>query len=673
MSRKYFTERKKNIPQPLTADPYLNDYRSILTARAERAAAVEKDICGGNLADFASGHEFFGLHFHDGKWIFREWAPNATGIYLIGEFSGWNELPEYKLSPAAHGVWEIILPEEALKHNMLYRLSMHWPGGRGDRIPAWARRVVQDHHSKIFNAQVWRPEKHWTFKHKIPVIPADDPILIYEAHPGMGTEAEDIGTYIEFEQQVLPRVAEAGYNTVQIMAVMEHPYYGSFGYHVSSFFAASSRFGTPEEFKSLVDTAHKLGIRVIIDLVHSHAVRNEIEGLSKFDGSEYQYFHEGGRGLHSAWDSRCFNYAKPEVLHFLLSNCRFWLDEYNIDGFRFDGVTSMLYYHHGLGTAFTGYQHYFGGNVDEEALTYLTLANKLIHEVRPDAVTVAEDVSGMPGLAAPVSGGGIGFDYRMAMGVTDFWFKLFDIRDDDWSMNGMWYELTNRRQDEKSVSYVECHDQALVGGKTAIFTLIDAAMYDNMHKGSSNLLIDRGIAIHKLSRLITLFTAGHGYLNFMGNEFGHPEWIDFPREGNNWSCKYARRQWSLADSEDLRFHQLLEFDHAMLELIHNNPGVFAYKPQMIAVNDGDKIIAFERGGLIFIFNFHHSNSYSDYSVEAPPGEYKLLLDSDESRFGGHSRVAPGQVYHSHPCSSETGRRYQIKLYIPCRCALVIMK
>jgi 1,4-alpha-glucan branching enzyme len=670
MSRKHFTPRSNN-PRPLTDDPYLAEFSHILHDRAARVLDAEKKICGGDLCKFASGHEYFGLHFINNQWVFREWAPNASTIYLLGEFSDWHESPDFKLHKLEHGVWEIKLPPETLQHNMLYRLSMHWPGGQGDRIPAWSRRVVQDSHTHIFNAQVWIPEQEYTFENKSPELPSDAPLLIYEAHPGMATEAEDIGTYIEFKDQILPRIAKAGYNTVQIMAVMEHPYYGSFGYHISSFFAVSSRFGTPEEFKSLVDAAHKLGLRVIIDLVHSHAVRNEVEGLSKFDGSEYQYFHEGGRGMHDAWDSRCFDYSKPEVLHFLLSNCRFWLDEYHIDGFRFDGVTSMLYYHHGLGTAFTGYQDYFGSDVDEEAVTYLTLANKLIHKLRPDATTAAEDVSGMPGLAASIKSGGIGFDYRMAMGVTDYWFKLFDIRDEDWNMGSLWHELTNRRQDEKSVSYVECHDQALVGGKSAIFTLIDAAMYDSMHVNSQNVMVDRGIALHKISRLITLFTAGHGYLNFMGNEFGHPEWIDFPREGNDWSYKYARRQWSLAEASELRYNHLLTFDHAMLQLLQESPGIFGTCPQILKLDDNKKVIAFERGGLIFIFNFHPAESYTDYSLEVPMGKYRLLLDSDEPRFGGHNRIIPGQSFLAHPNQHERPRRYQIKLYLPNRCALVV--
>ncbi|MBN1671967.1 MAG: alpha amylase C-terminal domain-containing protein [Kiritimatiellae bacterium] len=665
----------RHEPTRLAEDPYLSPYRSHLRRRAEQAEGLAHRLTEGkrSLADFASGHEYFGLHRREDGWLFREWAPNASAVYLVGDFCGWRETPAFALRRTGErGDWQIELPARALKHGDLYRLSLHWPGGCGDRIPAYARRVVQDDHTKIFNAQVWAPPNPYRWTHAAPAGAERQAPFIYEAHVGMAQEREGVGTYSEFRETVLPRIVEAGYNTVQLMAVMEHPYYASFGYHVSSFFAASSRFGTPDELKALVDAAHGAGLRVIIDLIHSHAVNNEVEGLSRFDGTVYQYFHDGPRGRHVAWDSRCFDYAKPEVLHFLLSNCRFWLDEYRLDGFRFDGITSMLYLHHGLGPAFDGYERYFDGSVDEDALAYLTLANRLIHALRPDAVTIAEDVSGMPGLAAPIEAGGCGFDFRLAMGVPDCWFKLVnDIRDEDWNMSWLWHELTNRRADERTVNYVESHDQALVGGKTLMFEMADADMYTAMRTGDQNLTVERAMALHKTARLATLATAGHGYLNFMGNEFGHPEWVDFPREGNNWSYHYARRQWRLRDDPNLRYRFLAEFDKAMLALAaeHGLPdGAF---PRRLLVHDEDKILAFERAGLFFFFNFHPHRSVSDYPVEVPPGEYALVLDTDAAEFGGHGRVAPGQRYFTLPVTAAGSVRHCVHLYLPCRTALVL--
>ena len=658
-----------NEPVPLNSDPWLAPFREKLRERSRRAIATVKRLTGGKstLAEFASGHEYFGLHFRDGEWVFREWAPNAVRITLFGDFSDWRKLPEYRLNRLEHGVWELRLPAETVRHGMHYLLFMEWPGGSGDRIPAYARCVDQDKETGLFAATVWRPEQPYVFRHASPPAPAAP--LIYESHVGMAQEEPKVGSFDEYREKILPKIAASGYNTIQLMAVMGHPYYGSFGYHVANFFAIASRFGTPDEFKALVDAAHGCGLRVIIDLVHSHAVKNEVEGLAKFDGTRYAYFHEGSRGEHSGWDSLCFNYAKPEVLHFLLSNCRFYLDEYRIDGFRFDGVTSMMYLHHGLGKTFTGYDDYFGGDVDEDALTYLALANRVIHEVRPDALTVAEDVSGMPGLAAPASGGGIGFDCRMAMGVTDMWFKLFDLPDQDWNMFYLFHELTNRRRDERSISYVESHDQAIVGGKTAIFRLADAAMYDAMHAGSQNLAVDRAIALHKMIRLATAAAAGHGYLNFMGNEFGHPEWIDFPREGNGWSLQHARRQWSLADEPGLRYHFLRDFDRAMLEVLNRNPEFFRRRVQTVRIDDCGKVLIFERDDCYFCFNFHPENSYFDYGFEVLPGEFETVLDSDAPEFGGFSRRAPEQRYWSRQGQSGAF----ITLYLPSRTALVLKR
>ncbi len=660
-----------NKTSKLFSDSLLKPFRSIIECRANMAQTMEQRLTEGkcSLLDFANAHEYFGLHFRNGEWIFREWAPNAAEIYLIGDFSDWRQEESYKLQRInSHGIWELKMPAKALEHSMHYRLLVHWHGNCGERIPVYARYVVQDPETKVFTAKIWHPEKHYVFNNSSP--PRNDALLIYESHVGMAQEREGVGTFKEYREKILPMVAASGYNTVQLMAILGHPYYGSFGYHVANFYSICALFGTPDEFKELVDAAHSLGLRVIIDMVHSHAVKNEVEGVAKFDGTSYQYFHKGERGQHRLWDSLLFDYGKPEVLHFLLSNLRFWIDEYRIDGFRFDGVTSMLYHHHGLGHAFTSYEDYFNDQVDEEAMVYLTLANKLIHELRPDAVTVAEDVSGMPGLGAPLEESGCGFDYRLAMGVTDYWFKLFDKTDENWNMPELWHELTNRRRDEKTISYVESHDQSIVGGQTAIFRMIERSMYDSMCVDSQNMVVERGMALHKMSRLITLATAANGYLNFMGNEFGHPEWVDFPREGNNWSYKYCRRQWSLADDANLRYHFLRDFDREMLKLIRREK-VFECLPQKILIHNKHKIIAFERGGLFFFFNFHPSHSYSDYKIEVLPGKYELLLDSDSPVFGGHGRLAPSQHFLTIPKKEGVEIRNKISLYLPCRTAIVL--
>jgi 1,4-alpha-glucan branching enzyme len=661
----------------LKNDPWLEPYRDAIEGRYDYFLLKEKELTQDNqitLSDFASGYLYFGLHAVKDGWVFREWAPGATAIYLTGDFNGWQEREEYRLNRLENGVYEIYLPPSALHHLDLYKLKVHWNDGEGERIPAWTRRVVQDEQTNIFSAQVWNPENPYQFKLN-KFVPNASPLLIYECHIGMASPDEKVATYKEFTHNILPRIKADGYNAIQIMAIQEHPYYGSFGYHVSNFFAASSRFGTPDDLKELIDTAHVLGIAVIMDIVHSHAVKNETEGLGRFDGSYTQYFHGGSRREHPAWDSLCFDYGKNEVVHFLLSNCKFWLEEYKFDGFRFDGVTSMLYYSHGLGEGFSNYGDYFNANEDGDAICYLTLANRLIHEVNPQAITIAEEVSGMPGLAAPVEAGGYGFDYRMAMNIPDYWIKIIkEKRDQDWSPSGIWWETTNRRSEEKTISYAESHDQALVGDKTIIFRLIDSEMYWHMLTGDSNLTVDRGIALHKMIRLVTASTINGGYLNFMGNEFGHPEWIDFPRQDNGWSYKYARRQWNLVDNPDLKYKYLGDFDKAMIHLIGRVKNFQASPIYKVWDNENDQILAFRREDLFFVFNFNPVKSFTDYGFWVPIGKYKVVLNTDNPAFGGFGLVDESIEYTTTPDPLyESENKGRLKLYLPARTATTLKR
>lgn len=659
-------------------DEWLQPFEAAIQGRHEHVNNKIADLTGGkgSLSDFADGHLYFGLHRTPRQWVLREWAPNATAIYLTGTFNQWQELPNYALKRIdENGTWELKLPAKALHHLDLYKLSIHWDGGQGERVPAWATRVVQDEKTKIFSAQVWHPEHAYEWK-KQTFRPKRGPLFIYECHIGMSQDAEKVGTYNEFRLNVLPRIIADGYNCIQIMAIAEHPYYGSFGYHVSSFFAPSSRFGTPDELKQLIDEAHAAGIMVIMDLVHSHAVKNEVEGLGNYAGDPNQFFYPGSRHEHSAWDSLCFDYGKNEVIHFLLSNCKYWLTEFHFDGFRFDGVTSMLYYSHGLGEAFCGYPDYFNGHQDDNAICYLTLANLLIHEVNPSAITIAEEVSGMPGLAAPFKDGGYGFDYRMAMNIPDYWIKTIkERRDEDWHPSSILWELTNRRADEKTISYCESHDQALVGDKTLIFRLIDADMYWHFKKGDENDTVHRGIALHKMIRLVTASTINGGYLNFMGNEFGHPEWIDFPREGNGWSYKYARRQWNLVDNHELCYHYLGDFDNKMIHLLRNSErDIRKFPVQEVWHDDGDQVLAYMRGSLVFVFNFSPNRSYDGYGFRVPEGAYEVVLNTDATEFGGNG-LADDTVCHLTNFDPLLAREHKgwLKLYLPARSAVVLCK
>ena len=652
-------------------DPLLKPFAREIDQRMQRYSAMRGRLLQGgkSLSDFANGYAYFGFHRTADGWVYREWAPGAEEMYLTGDFNRWDTTatPMKKLPS---GVFEVTLegPDAPQPGQKVQAVVVH--GGKQlRRIPLYATRVVQDPKTVLWCAELedtFAPFP-WTDDH---FRPADTP-LIYECHVGMAQEKLGIGSYTEFTENTLPRIKAAGYNTIQVMAIMEHPYYGSFGYQVSNFFAPASRYGCSRELKELINTAHSMGIAVLLDVVHSHAVKNTSEGINEFDGTAYQFFHEGPKGYHTAWDTKLFNYGKHEVIHFLLSNLKYWMDVYHFDGFRFDGVTSMLYLDHGLGTAFTSYDKYFSANTDYDAITYLQLANALIHEVNPHAVTVAEDMSGMPGMCLPIGDGGIGFDYRLSMGVPDLWIKTIkEVPDEMWDLGKIWYELTTRRPGEKSIGYSESHDQALVGDKTLMFRLCDAEMYTAMNKGSQSVVIERGMALHKMIRLITASLAGEGYLNFMGNEFGHPEWIDFPREGNGWSYHYCRRQWSLADNPFLRYGQLAAFDKAMLQLLQAQalPGK---KAHFLMLHHMDKVLVYNKEDTVFAFNFHPTRSFADYFIPVETkGKYDVILSTDDEAFGGMNRVDTRYRY-----TAEKNDKGQIgfRLYLPTRCAVVLQR
>ena len=664
-------------PYEITSiDPWLAPHSGDIELRMNRFKEKRWQIAGDadTLTNFANGALYFGFHRTETGWVFREWMPGADEVHLIGDFNKWDR-DSHPLDRGDNGVWEITLKgKNALKHGQFVKLWVRRGEDWFDRLPAYSTKVSMDEKTMRLCTQIWAPEKpfEWTddeFMKQPPAAP-----LIYEAHIGMAQDKEGIGTYMEFAENILPRIAKLGYNTVQLMAVQEHPYYGSFGYQVTNFFAAAHWYGAPDGLKYLVNKAHSMGIRVLLDVVHSHACPNVGEGLQMQDGTDGQYFLQGDRGWHPAWGTRLFNYARPEVLHFLLSNLKFWQEEYHFDGFRFDGVTSMIYHDHGLGSAFTNYDMYFNMNTDLEALNYLQLANELIHEVNPNAVTVAEDMSGMPGMCLPIEQGGIGFDYRLAMGEPDYWIKLLkDVRDEDWNMNALWHEMTTRRPQEKVIGYCESHDQALVGDKTILFRMADAEMYTGMMKEYHTLTMDRAIELHKIIRLYTMSLGGNGYLNFMGNEFGHPEWIDFPREGNGWSYKYCRRQWQLVDNPLLKYEWLNDFDAAMIHLAKEHRLLEDPGARNLWIDEGRKILAFSRGDLVFVFDFH--NSYSEQNFRLPvsttgEGSYRVILSTDEIRFGGAGLIAHDYVYRT---DRDRDGGIGFSIYVPARTAMVLQK
>lgn len=663
-------------------DPWLEPFREAIQRRFNYVESWVKTVneAEGGLEKFSKGYEKFGFNVSDnGDIIYREWAPNAVEASLVGDFNNWDT----KANPMTKndfGVWEITLPARegipVIPHDSKVKITMVTPSGeRIYRIPAWIKRVVQDLNvSPVYESVFWNPpkENRYKFQHARPRKP--ESLRIYEAHVGISSPENKVATYKEFTANMLPRIKYLGYNAIQLMAVMEHAYYASFGYQVNNFFAASSRYGNPEDLKELVDTAHRLGLVVLLDVVHSHASKNVDDGLNRFDGSDHLYFHSGPRGQHELWDSRLFNYGSHEVLRFLLSNLRFWMEEYGFDGFRFDGVTSMLYTHHGIGTGFSGgYHEYFGPSVDDDGVMYLALANEMLHRLYPDCITVAEDVSGMPALCLPHNLGGIGFDYRLAMAIPDMYIKLLKEKtDNEWDIGNLSFTLTNRRHGEKTIAYAESHDQALVGDKSLMMWLCDKEMYTHMSVLTDfTPIIERGMALHKMIRLVTHTLGGEGYLNFEGNEFGHPEWLDFPRAGNNNSFWYARRQLNLTEDNLLRYKFLNEFDRAM-QLTEAKYG-WLHSPQayISLKNEADKVLVFERAGVLWVFNFHPTDSFTDYRVGVETaGTYRVVLDTDDKQFGGLGRNDKSTRFFTTDMEWN-GRKNFLQVYIPTRTALAL--
>ena len=652
----------------LELNPQLKDFAGDIDLRMHLYHTTKQRLLGDSqtLNQFANGHHYYGFHRTEDGWVYREWAPAAYQLYLEGEFNGWNQT-SHPMTRLEGGNWELHLPgADALWDGCKVKTVVDANLARTEHLPLYARRVVQDPKTTSFCAEVVDEGKAfaWTDEN----FQGEQQLYIYEAHVGMAQEEGKVGSYREFADLVLPHVKQAGYNTIQLMAIMEHPYYGSFGYQVSNFFAASSWFGKPEDLKYLVNKAHEMGIRVLLDLVHSHAVKNTAEGINMFDGTVWQFFHAGEKGDHPAWGTKCFDYGKDGVLHFLLSNLKFWLEEYHFDGFRFDGITSMLYHDHGLGSDFDNNSKYFSYNTHTEAITYLQLANELIRQVKPDAITIAEDMSGMPGMCLPIEDGGIGFDYRLAMGLPDMWIKAVKGQDEFWDINKMWGDMCLRRPGENSVAYVESHDQALVGDKTMIFRLADANMYTDMEKSTHNPVIDRAIALHKMIRLFTLAGGGEAYLNFMGNEFGHPEWIDFPREGNGWSFHYCRRQWSLKNNGLLKYQWLNDFDHDMVHLCKEHSIFNQQMANLQLMKAPEQMLCFARCDLFFVFNFHSGNSLEHVLIPVYPDSKELIVEmsSDDEKYGGF-----GAVQHmTYEVKEFDGVRYA-ELYIPARTAIVL--
>ncbi|KAK9673873.1 hypothetical protein RND81_12G195300 [Saponaria officinalis] len=554
-----------------------------------------------------------------------------------------------------------------LQHGSKYRVYFNTPDGPLERIPAWATYVRLDGDGNQPCAVHWDPSPECAHKWKNNSPKRPKSLRIYECHVGISGSDPKVSSFLEFTEKVLPRVKDLGYNAIQLFGVIEHKDYFTAGYRVTNMYAVSSRFGTPEDFKRLVDEAHGLGLLVFLDIVHSYSAADEMVGLSLFDGTNDCYFHTGKRGHHKYWGTRIFKYGDVDVLQFLLSNLRWWIEEYHIDGFQFHSLPSMMYTHNGFAT-FTGdFEEYCNQYVDRDALLYLILANDILHFLHPNIITIAEDATLYPGLCEPSSQGGLGFDYYVNLAAPEMWLSFLEnVPDNEWSMSKIVTTLMgNKIYTNKMLLYAENHSQSISGGRSFAEILFGTEVGSNE---ASKLL--RGTSLHKVIRLITFTIGGSAYLNFMGNEFGHPKRVEFPTSNNNFSFELASRRWDLLSDQGLH-QKLFHFDQDMMKLDQKEKVLSRGLPNVHHVNDDTMVISYTRGPLLFIFNFHPTDSYERYSVGVDEaGEYQMILNSDEEKYSGQGAINADQYFQRSIRKRIDGFQNCLQLPLPSRSAQV---
>ncbi|KAI8557559.1 hypothetical protein RHMOL_Rhmol04G0020000 [Rhododendron molle] len=518
----------------------------------------------------------------------------------------------------------------AIPHGSKYRVYFNTSDGPLERVPAWAPYVVPDADGNQAFAVHWEPPPEYTYKwkHKHPEVPKS--LRIYECHVGISGLEPKIASFNDFTEKVLPYVKEAGYNVIQLIGLVEHKDYFTIGYRVTNLYAVSSRYGTPDDFKRLVDEAHGLGLLVFLDIVHSYSAADEMVGLSLFDGSNDCFFHTGKRGHHKFWGTRMFKYGDVDVLHFLLSNLNWWVVEYHIDGLQFHSLASMIYTHNGFASLSGDMEEYCNQYVDKDALMYLILANEILHALHPKIITIAEDATLYPGLCEPTSQGGLGFDYFVNLSASEMWSSLLgNVPDCDWNMSKIVSTLIgNKHSADKMLLYAENHNQSISGGCSFGEILLGEP---REHASDRKASILRGSSLHKMIRLISFTIGGHAYLNFMGNEFGHPK-------------------------------DMMNVDEKERILSRGLPNIHH-------VNDTTMVISYLRGPLLFIFNFHPTTSYERYSVGVEEaGEYQVILNSDEKRYGGQALIEQDQYIRKTVSKRMDGLRNCLEVPLPNRSA-----
>jgi 1,4-alpha-glucan branching enzyme len=603
-------------------------------------------------------HHCFGAHVARHRGVagtyFAVWAPSAHDVSVVGDWNGWSD--PNALSPrGSSGIWEAFVPGVTAGQRYKYRvrtrsgelLEKADPLGRLHEVPPNTASVVWSGGYE-WNDREWMQRRRQTAE-------LTSPISIYECHLGSWRRAPEDGnrslTYRELAPLLADHLSGLGFTHVELMPVMEHPFFGSWGYQVTGYFAPSSRHGTPDDLKFLIDTLHQRGIGVILDWVPSH-FPNDPHGLYRFDGT-HLYEHEDPRqGYHPHWTSAIFNYGRHEVKSFLLSSAIFWLEELHADGLRVDGVASMLYLDYGRNEG-EWIPNRHGGNENIDAVELLRALNEAVYREQPDVQTIAEESTAWPGVSRPTYLGGLGFGLKWDMG---------------WMHDTLAYlerDPVHRRHHHNELTFrgvYQFHENFVL-----------ALSHDEVTHGKGSLIGKMpGDAWQKRANLRLLFayqwTMPGKKLIFMGSEFG--QWREWDHDGS------------------LDWHLLGDSDHARLALtvgelnrlyrqraaLHRHdcdPSGFAW---IVGNDDANSVLAYERrsedDAAVVVLNFTPVPR-SNYRLGVPrPGRWREALNTDAVDLGG-SGQGNGGVVAAHPVGAH-GRPFSLNLTLPPLGALILL-
>ena len=581
-------------------------------------------------------YEKLGAHLinHDGVdgVSFAVWAPNATKVSVVGDFNNWDGRRNAMRPRGASGVWEIFIP--GLKENDLYKYEIAGPAGnllplKADPYAFYAE-VRPATSSKVYdiNKYNWN-DKAWTST-RVVANSMTSPISIYEVHLGSWKRRVEDGfrqlTYREFADELVPYVKDMGFTHIELLPITEHPFDGSWGYQTLGMFAPTSRFGSPDDFKYMIDTFHKNGISVLMDWVPGHFPKDEY-GLREFDGTELYAHADPRQGEHLDWGTKIYNFGRNEVSNFLYSSAVFWTEKYHIDGLRVDAVASMLYLDYSRKEG-EWIPNYYGGRENLEAIAFLRRMNHLIYGQHSGLATFAEESTAWPMVSRPAEMGGLGFGYKWNMG---------------WMHDTLEYI-------SKDPIYRKYHQDKLTFGLIYAFNenFVLPLSHDEVVHGKKSMIEKMpGDNWQKFANLRAYYTFMYAHpgkkLLFMGNEFA--QWWE-------WNCEDSL-QWDLLKRDEHKGIQNLVRDlnafyknNKALYEIDFEPAGFEWIDYMDADNS---IISFMRKAkdsndyIIAVCNFT-PNPHKGYKVGVHEKTvYTEVFNSDDEKYGGSGMRNRGDI------------------------------